>query len=145
MKLAIEFAQQVQEVPVGALIVYKQQVLSVNHNLVKTNNCAIAHAELLVLQHAMQVLQTPYLQECDLYVTLEPCAMCAGAIALSRLKRLFFGAYDEKFGAVEHGAQVFRYSLHKPEIYGGVLENKCKDLIQSFFKNKRNHINFKNN
>ncbi len=127
------------EVPVGAVIVHDNTILASAHNLTETIGQATAHAELVVLQTASEILGTKSLHECDLYVSLEPCTMCAGAIAHSRIKRLYFGAYDVKGGAVEHGVQFFRSPTchHKPEIYGGLHAEQCSALLQSFFSDKR--------
>ncbi|MBP9752541.1 MAG: nucleoside deaminase [Proteobacteria bacterium] len=125
------------EVPVGAVIVKDNNVIATAHNLVETNTCALHHAEIVCLEKAFQKLSAPFLNECDLYVTLEPCAMCAGAIALARIRRVYFGAYDPKGGFVEHQARIFKYTLHKPEVYGGILEEECAKLLTTFFKNKR--------
>lgn len=140
MKLALDqahLALRQNEVPVGAVIVQNQSVITSAFNQMKTKNDATAHAEFLVIQQAIQKLRTPYLQDCELYVTLEPCPMCAGAIALSRLKRVYFGAYDPKGGAVDHGPHVFDHTLHRPEIYGGLYEEQSNTLLKKFFLQKR--------
>ena len=99
----------------------------------------LAHAEMLVIQQASHILQQKRLVDCDLYVTLEPCTMCAGAIAHARFRRIIFGAYDIKGGGVCHGCKVFEQSTvhHSPEIIGGVSELECKALLQDFFKQLR--------
>ena len=125
------------EVPVGATLMKGDTLLASSYNLVKTTSDPTAHAEILVLRAASQVMGTPYLDDCDLYVTLEPCAMCAAAIALARIKCLYFGAYDPKGGGVDHGAKVFKYSLHKPTVIGGVNESECSNLLIDFFKLRR--------
>lgn len=127
------------EVPVGAVIVRDGTVIATSANAVIEGSDPTAHAEMEVLRAAAKVLKTPYLVDCDLYVTLEPCAMCAGAIALSRVRRLYFGAYDPKGGAVEHGPRFFTQPtcLHKPEIYGGILEAECSALLRTFFEGLR--------
>ena len=96
-----------------------------------------AHAEILAIRRACTYLKTHMLTECDLYVTLEPCAMCAQAISLARIRRLYFGAYDVKYGAIVHNARVFSHSLHKPEYIGGVLETQCAKILQQFFQKRR--------
>jgi tRNA(adenine34) deaminase len=125
------------EVPIGAIIVFQKQIIAAAHNLCLRLNDATAHAEVLAIRQALQHLGQPYLLNCDMYVTLEPCSQCAGALALSRIKRVYFGAYDPKGGGVEHGAKVFKYSLHKPEIIGGVYEEQSDYLLKSFFQKKR--------
>nr|WP_323733307.1 nucleoside deaminase [Candidatus Bandiella woodruffii] len=132
-------AGQNDEVPVGAVITYNGAIISQSHNLVRKNMDPTAHAEVLCIRAASQKLSSYYLDECDIYVTLEPCAMCAQAIAFSKIKRLYFGAYDEKFGAIENGVRLFNapISNHKPEIYGGIEQEKTTEIIQTFFSNKR--------
>jgi tRNA(adenine34) deaminase len=140
MKLALEQAHMAldqDEVPVGAIIIRNKSVITSAFNQMKTRNDPTAHAELLAIQQAIQKLQTPYLQDCDLYVTLEPCSMCAGAIALSRLRRIYFSAYDPKGGAVDHGAHIFDHTLHRPEVYGGICEAQSNKLLKKFFIGKR--------
>jgi tRNA(adenine34) deaminase len=132
-----EKALQAGEVPVGAVVVYNQKIISSAHNLVCQSHDPTAHAEILVLREASQILKTPYLNECELYVTLEPCAMCAAAISWARIKHLCFGAYDPKGGGVEHNARVFDHSFHKPEVIGGICEKECAELMVKFFQSKR--------
>ena len=128
------------EVPVGTVIVHKGEVVSQNHNLVRKNIDPTAHAEILCIRDVAQKLGSCYLNECEIYVTLEPCAMCAQAIAFSKLKRLYFGAYDEKFGAIENGIRFFSSNTvsHVPEIYGGLEQAKASRILQEFFKKMRN-------
>ena len=125
------------EVPIGAVIVFQRQIIAATHNLCLSLNNATAHAEVLAIHQALQYLGQPYLLNCEVYVTLEPCSQCAGALALSRIKRVYFGAYDPKGGGVEHGARIFKYSLYKPEIIGGVYEEQSRRLLKSFFYTKR--------
>ena len=128
-----------KEVPVGAIIVYKSQIISAFHNQVEALKSSIAHAELLAIYEAQQKLGIKYLSECDLYVTLEPCPMCAYALCLARIQRIYFGAYDPKNGGIDHGSLIFNTSFchHKPEIIGGIKEMECMDLLKEFFKSKR--------
>ncbi len=133
---ALEAAAR-DSVPVGAVIIFKNKIIASAGNEVLKNHDPTAHAEILAIRRACNFLGTTVLDECDLYVTLEPCAMCAQAISLARIRRLYFGAYDEKYGGVTHGAQVFRYALHKPEIIGGVSEKQCADILKNFFEQKR--------
>ena len=143
MQLAIEEAKRASskgEVPVGAVIVSAEgKVISAAHNLVETNQDGTAHAELLAIKEACSKLEKKWLSDCDLYVTLEPCAQCAGAIANVRLRRLFFGAFDPKSGGVDHGAAVFSHDSchHEIEVFGGIDEKACSDLMKSFFRQKR--------
>ena len=127
------------EVPVGAVVVKDGKIIASAYNLVETNRDPTAHAEILAIRSACEIINSPRLIGCDLYVTLEPCAMCAQAISLARIRRLYFGAYDEKGGGVEHGARIFSHSTcnHKPEIYGGINESECGELLKEFFREKR--------
>lgn len=142
MQLAIEQAElaiKSGEVPIGAVIVHQGKVVARAFNLVETQKSPLAHAEILAIQQACNHLQTTRLTDCDLYVTLEPCTMCAGAIAHARLRRIYFGAFDPKGGAIDHGARFFSQPtcLHHPEIYGGLREQECQHLLRSFFIDKR--------
>ena len=140
LRLATKAGQQ-GEVPVGAVIYHlpTDAIIASAHNLCEQKQDATAHAELLAIQTAQQVLGTKSLADCDLWVTLEPCAMCAGAIAHARIRRLYFGAYDEKGGAIEHGPCLFTQPTihHQPEIYGGFSERASADLLRAFFADKR--------
>ena len=124
------------EVPVGAVVADAAgRVVAARGNEVEAMQDAGAHAEMLALRDAASILGRKFLADCTLTVTLEPCAMCAGAIAAFRVGRLVFGAYDPKSGAVEHGARVFSHATthHKPEIIGGVRDSECGALLQAFF------------
>ena len=128
------------DVPVGAVLVDGAgNVLAAAGNRVEADHDPTAHAELLVLRAAAARLGTARLDDCDLWVTLEPCAMCAAAIALARLRRLYFGAWDPKGGAVEHGPRLFDQPTihHRPEIYGGIEERRAARLLQDFFRSRR--------
>src|SRR5215469_13259750 len=129
------------EVPVGAVIVEAAsgRVLAAAHNEVERAADPTAHAELLALRAAAKLRGEPRLPDCDLYVTLEPCAMCAAAIALARIRRLYFGAYDPKGGAVEHGPRLFDQPTtnHRPEVYGGIEERRSGELLRGFFQTRR--------
>jgi tRNA(Arg) A34 adenosine deaminase TadA len=129
------------EVPVGAVLVdARGEVLAAAGNRVETDRDPTAHAEMLVLRAAAARSAVPRLLECDLWVTLEPCAMCAAAIGLARLRRLYFAAYDPKAGAVEHGPRLFdrNEANHRPEIYGGIDEAPAARLLRDFFAARRN-------
>jgi tRNA(Arg) A34 adenosine deaminase TadA len=129
------------EVPVGAVLVNSATgaVLAKSGNRVEADADPTAHAELLVIRAGAKALGTPRLETCDLYVTLEPCAMCAQAIAFARIRRLYFGAYDPKGGGVEHGARIFEQATchHRPEVYGGIAEREAGVLLKRFFKERR--------
>lgn len=127
------------DVPVGAVIVKDGKIIATASNRVERDTDPTAHAELLVIRQAAKALGDVRLVDCDLYVTLEPCAMCAQALAHARVRRLYFGAYDPKGGGVEHGAKIFERSTchHKPEVYGGIAEEKCTLLLKTFFQKLR--------
>jgi len=129
------------EVPVGAVLVDTAtgQVLARAHNRTETDNDPTAHAELLVIREGGEKTGSPRLESCDLYVTLEPCAMCAAAISFARIRRLYFGAYDAKMGGVEHGGRFYGQSTchHAPEVYGGMAEAETVALLKDFFRERR--------
>ena len=128
------------EVPVGAVVTAPDgRVLARAGNQVEADNDASAHAELLALRAAAARLGTPRLVGCDLFVTLEPCPMCAQAASLFRIRRVVFGAYDPKGGGVEHGARVFAAASchHRPEVVGGVREREAQTLLRDFFAARR--------
>lgn len=142
MELALAQARAARardEVPVGAVLVRDGRVLAAAGNRTRELTDPTAHAEILVLQSASRTLVTERLGECDLYVTLEPCTMCAGAISTARIRRVYFGAPDTKAGAVDHGVRFFHQQscLHRPEVYGGIDESACAALLKDFFANKR--------
>ncbi|MFN3076259.1 MAG: nucleoside deaminase [Alphaproteobacteria bacterium] len=132
------------EVPVGAVLVEGDtgRVIAASGNQIRSSHDPTAHAEILVIRAAAQLLREPRLLHCDLYVTLEPCPMCAAAISLARLRRLYFGAYDPKSGGVEHGARVFDHATchHRPEVIGGLRETRCAALLTTFFQNLRKDV-----
>lgn len=133
-------AAEAGEVPIAAAVVAADgTVLAQAYNLVETNHDATAHAEILALRAAMQARGSKYLADCTLYVTLEPCAMCAQAASLAKVKKIIFGAYDPKGGGVEHGARVFTHPTchHAPEVIGGVQERECAQLLVDFFAARR--------
>lgn len=128
------------EVPVGAVITSKSgEILAVAANRTLTDHDPTAHAEMLVLREAAAKLGSDRLIDCDLYVTLEPCAMCAGAISHARIRRVYFAAADPKTGAVEHGPRLFNQPTchHSPEVYGGIGEAKAAEMLKSFFRERR--------
>ena len=136
---AARAALEAGEVPVGAAIARGGEILAVAGNRTLRDRDPTAHAEMLAIREACARLQSERLPECDLYVTLEPCAMCAGAISFARLRRLYFAASDEKGGAVEHGPRFFSQPTchHAPEIYGGLRESEAALLLRSFFQTLR--------
>lgn len=128
------------EVPVGAVLTWPDgMVVARAGNQVEERQDPTAHAEMLVLRDGAAALGQKQLDGCDLYVTLEPCPMCAAAISLARVRRLYFGAYDPKSGGVEHGPRIFDQLTchHRPEIYGGIDERKAGALMRAFFKERR--------
>lgn len=142
MAAALDEARQAAaegEVPVGAVLVRDSHILVRTHNRVETDRDPTAHAELLAIREACRILGDPRLPDCDLYVTLEPCAMCAQAISMARIRRLYFAAYDPKGGAVEHGPRLFGQPTchHAPEIYGGIGEREAAELLRGFFRERR--------
>ena len=143
MELAIEYAKKaasLDEVPVGAVLVdeINQELLSIRHNEIVSQNNPLKHAEILVIEEACKLKKSRYLVNTVIYVTLEPCVMCAAAISDARIKKIYFGAYDEKKGAIENGIRIFNNKNYfKPEIYGGVNENECSLILENFFSSKR--------
>ncbi len=124
-----------KEVPVGAVIVYNDEVVARSHNLSEKNHNPTHHAELLAIEKALKSLGTKNLKGCELYVTLEPCAMCISACMLSKIDKVYFGAYDTKSGACGGKIDLSRENCfdYKTEIYGGIEENECKKIITDFF------------
>ena len=128
------------EVPVGAVVVAADgRIVAVAENQMHRSKDPTAHAEMIALREACRVLDASRLEDCDLWVTLEPCAMCAGAIAHARIRRLYFAALDEKSGGVLHGAKVFQHPQchHKPEIYDGIMADESSQLLKKFFAERR--------
>ena len=135
-------AQALGEVPVGAAIARGGQVIASAGNRTRTDGDPTAHAEMLAIRAAARAVGNFRLDDCDLYVTLEPCAMCAGAISHARLRRLYFATPDPKGGAVEHGPRFFGQAtcLHAPEVYGGIREREAAQMLQLFFRGKRDGV-----
>jgi tRNA(Arg) A34 adenosine deaminase TadA len=135
-----EAAARRGEVPVGAVLTGPDgEILAADGNRVEELADPTAHAEILVLRAAARRLGVPRLVGCDLWVTLEPCPMCAYALALARIRRLYFGATDPKTGAVEHGPRLFASPVchHRPEVYGGIAERAAGQLLRDFFRQRR--------
>jgi tRNA(adenine34) deaminase len=142
MDLALKTARNAGksgEVPIGCVIVRNYEVIATANNRTLTDRDPTAHAEVLAIRRAAERIGTERLTDCDLYVTLEPCTMCAGAISFARIRRLYFGATDPKGGAVESGVRFFAQPTchHKPEIYSGVGEQEAANLLRDFFKVRR--------
>ena len=142
METAIEEARAAGargEVPVGCVIVRQGDVLVRAGNRTIADRDPTAHAEIIAIRAAAATSRTERLTDCDLYVTLEPCAMCAAAMSFARVRRLYFGAADPKGGAVEHGVRFFAAPTchHRPEIYGGINEAECASLLKEFFQARR--------
>lgn len=127
------------EVPVGAVVTRGGVVIATAANAPRALHDPTAHAEMLAIRVAARQLGAERLEDCDLWVTLEPCAMCAGAIAHARIRRLYYGAADPKGGAVEHGARVFAHPTchHRPEVYPGIGEGPAAALLKAFFASRR--------
>ena len=129
------------EVPIGAVIVDSRtgEIISRGHNEVILTKDPTAHAEIITLRRAGEILGSERLLHCDLYVSLEPCPMCAHAISLARIRRLYYGAYDPKGGGVDHGARIYNQDSchHRPDVYGGLMEHESGDLLRRFFKQRR--------
>ncbi len=132
-------AAEAGEVPVGAVVVQDGKVIAEAHNAPRDLNDPTAHAEVLAIRRAAQALGQERLEGCELWVTLEPCAMCAGAIAHARIARLYYAASDPKGGGVEHGALVFEQAQthHAPEVYSGMGEGEASEMLRGFFKGRR--------
>lgn len=142
MRLALDAASRAAaqgEVPIGAVVTKGDEVLSVAANRTRNPPDPSGHAEIVALREAAAKLGSERLVGCNLYVTLEPCAMCAGAIGHARIAKLYYAAPDPKGGAVEHGARVFEHpqALHKPEVYSGLGEAEAAEILRDFFKARR--------
>lgn len=142
MSLALKEAQkakEIDEVPIGCVIVKDNKVISKGHNIRETKKDPIGHAEIVAIRKAAKKLDSWRLEGCTLYVTIEPCIMCSGAIIQSRIQTLVYGANDPKGGAVESSLKAFEAANinHHPEIIKGVLEDECRQIIKNYFKSKR--------
>ncbi|MEN2786831.1 nucleoside deaminase [Sphingomonas qilianensis] len=136
---AARAAANAGEVPVGAAVVANGAIIAVAANAPRTLHDPTAHAEIRAIRAAAEVLGSDRLEQCDLWVTLEPCAMCAGAIAHARIARLYYGAEDAKGGAVAHGPRFFAQQTchHRPEVYSGIGEDEAAGLLRAFFAERR--------
>ncbi len=142
MRVALDAARaaaETSEVPVGAVVMQGDRVVAVAANAPRTLHDPTAHAEILAIRAAAQALGRDRLEDCDLWVTLEPCAMCAGAIAHARIGRVYYAAADPKGGAVEHGPRFFTQPTchHRPEVYSGIGEGEAATLLRDFFAARR--------
>lgn len=142
MDLAIEEAIAAgarNEVPVGAVIARKGKIIAAQGNRIIGNADPTAHAEILAIRQACATVQSERLVDCDLYVSLEPCPMCAAAIGFARIRRLYYGAEDIKAGGVDHGVRLFSQPgcNHRPEVYGGIQQETCANLLRDFFEQRR--------
>jgi tRNA(Arg) A34 adenosine deaminase TadA len=142
MRAALDAAREAAalgEVPVGAVVIRDGEIVAVAANAPRTLHDPTAHAEIRAIRAAAETLGRDRLEECDLWVTLEPCAMCAGAIAHARIARLYYGASDPKGGAVEHGPRFFTQPTchHRPEVYAGIGEVEAAALLKEFFAARR--------
>ena len=142
MELALSLAEDAAasgEAPVGAVVVDNGRVLAAERNRMRQLADPMAHAEMLAMREALRVRGTGRLDGCDLYVTLEPCAMCAGAIAHARLRRVYYGAEDTKAGAVDNGVRLFAQTTchHRPEVISGIGEARAAALLRAFFRDRR--------
>jgi tRNA(adenine34) deaminase len=142
MRIALDLAAEAAlagEVPVGAVVTLDGSVIATSANMMVSGNDPTAHAEIVAIRRAAQKLERPRLEGCDLWVTLEPCAMCAGAIAHARVGRLYYAAEDPKGGAVVHGPRFFTQPTchHRPEVYGGIGAGEAADQLRQFFAMRR--------
>jgi tRNA(adenine34) deaminase len=142
MQRALELAEAsaaAGEVPVGAVVTRNGEIIAEAHNAPRETHDPTAHAEILAIRRAAQALDDERLTDCELWVTLEPCAMCAGAIVHARIAKLYYAASDPKGGAVEHGSRVFeqKQCLHRPDIYSGMGEARAAAMLRDFFRERR--------
>ena len=131
-------AFELNEVPVGCVIVYNGKIIARGHNTRELDQTTLGHAEINAIKKACKKIGSWRLEDCDIYVTLEPCSMCSGAIIQSRIKNLYFGAYDLKTGACGSVLNLFSYPFnHKVNVYGGLMEEECSRIIKDFFNSLR--------
>lgn len=136
--LVAKEGEKMGEVPIGAVVVKDGEVIAAAHNLTETKKDPTAHAEILAMRAAAEKLGDFRLTGCELYVTLEPCPMCAGAAANARVSEVIFGGYDKVKGALGSALNLYSYGLpNKPLIYGGIMEKPCTDILKSFFEKRR--------
>lgn len=138
-----EKALEQNEVPVGAVIVHDNKIIGRGYNQTEMLKDPTAHAEILAITAAANNLQSKFLDECDLYVTVEPCVMCSGAILLARIRNIYFGTFEPKFGACGSLFNILesgKYN-HRPNVYSGIYQDEAKSLLENFFAKKRNGLN----
>lgn len=134
-----EHAFEIGEVPIGAVVVYNNKIIGRGFNQSEMLKDSTAHAEMIAITSAQNFLGNKFLDECDIYITVEPCIMCSGAILLSKIKTVFFGAFEPKFGAAGslfNLLETDKYN-HKPKVYSGIYEKEAKELLEKFFQEKR--------
>ena len=142
MKVALKEAEKavlLDEVPIGCVIVLNDKIIAKSHNIRESKQNPVGHAEILAIQKASKKLNSWRLEDCEMYVTIEPCIMCAGAIIQSRIKKVYYGAPDLKGGAFGSSIDVLEAKNinHHPEIYPGIMEEECSNLVKNYFKSKR--------
>ena len=142
MRAALKEAEKAKlkdEVPIGCVIVKDGKIIARGHNLRESKQQSINHAEIIAIQKACKKVGSWRLEECDLYVTLEPCCMCAGAILQSRIRNVIYGAKDPKGGSIDSTIQMYNQPgfNHYPNVINGILENECSQILKEFFKEKR--------
>ena len=132
-------AELIDEVPIGCVIVKNDKIIARGHNVRETKKTPLGHAEIIAISKASKKLNAWRLQDCDIYITLEPCIMCSGAIIQSRIRHIYYGAKDPKGGAIESSINVLEAKNinHHPEITSGILEEECSNIISEYFKRKR--------
>ena len=138
MQKAIEQAKKTEkDVPVGAVIVKNNEIITQAHNEKESDNDVTSHAEIVAIRKAEQILKNWRLEDCEMYVTLEPCPMCAWAILQSRIKTLYFGSFDNNYGAFSSKIDLREISASNLKIYGGIMEDECDKILEEFFKKIR--------
>lgn len=138
--LEAQKAAKLNETPIGAVIVQNGEIIASGHNLRETRKNALMHAEIIAINRACRKLGGWRLPKCDIYVTLEPCPMCMGAIIQSRIENVYFGAYDEKSGSCGSACNLSQTLPHKVNVHGGILADECASVLKFFFKNLRKRV-----
>ena len=144
MQKALSYAQiayDKNEIPIGAIITKNDQIISHGYNMVESEKNILMHAEIIAISMACKTLSTKYLSNCEIYTTLEPCGMCAYALSMVKIAKIFFGAYDSKTGSLEHGPCIYhnKFTHFIPEVYGGMMEHDCSKIINDFFIKMRSN------